>query len=95
MYGSRRDGDRARADLGVGTYFLGYGERVLEQSSEVAAQRIGLLGVAKRVLQLPENLRLAEHHRIESAGHTEYMADRFVFIVEREEGFFELSRPAS
>ena len=58
---------------------------MLEQTTQVASECVGVLGVAKRVFELPEDLRFAKHHGVESAGYPEYVANR-VFIVQREEG---------
>ena len=82
-HGGRGDRDRVGADLGVGANLLGHGERVLEQPAQVTAQRIGLLRIAKRILQLPENLGLTEHHRVEPARDAEDMSNRFL-VLERE-----------
>ena len=57
---------------------------MLEQASKITAQRVGVLGVSKRVLQLAEDLWFAEHHRVQSAGDPEDMSNRF-FIVEHEQ----------
>jgi hypothetical protein len=68
---------RMRADLGLAAHFLGHRERALEQLVQVRAQRAGLTGGAHRVLQLPQDLRFAEHHRVQAAGHAERMAHGF------------------
>ncbi|OIQ80212.1 hypothetical protein GALL_380470 [mine drainage metagenome] len=66
--------DRMRADLGRRAHFLGHRERALEHLPQRAAQRAGLGRGAHRVLHLAEDLRLAQHHRIEPAGDAEGMA---------------------
>ena len=53
MHGGRCDRDRAGADFRVGANFLRDGKRMLEQSAEIASQRVGLLRVTERVLELP------------------------------------------
>ena len=68
--------DRVRADLGGGAHFLGDRERALEQLVQRACQRAGGFGLAHRLLHLAEDLRLAEHHRIEAAGDAERVARR-------------------
>ena len=42
----------------------------------VRAERAGAVGLAHRLLQLAEDLRLAEHHRVEAAGDAERVARR-------------------
>ncbi len=60
--GGGRDRYRADADLGIGADLLCDAEGVLEQEAQPAPESLGLLSVAKRVLQLAENLRLAQDH---------------------------------
>jgi hypothetical protein len=54
------------ADLGSGAHLLGHRERTLEQLVKRAAQHPGFVGHADRRLHLAQDLRLAEHHRIEA-----------------------------
>ena len=67
---------RARADVGFAAYGFGDRESALEQLVEHPAQRAGLFGRAHRTLELAENLRLAQHHRIQTAGHAKCMFHR-------------------
>ncbi|SOZ14370.1 hypothetical protein CBM2609_A170033 [Cupriavidus taiwanensis] len=62
---------RMRADLGLAAHFLGHREGPLEQLVQVRAERAGFAGGAHRVLELAQDLGLAQHHRIEPAGHAE------------------------
>ncbi len=80
--GYRRVGDRngARADLGVGAYFFRDRKGVLEQSRQLLADGPGALGVAVGVLELAENLRFAQHHGVEPAGHPEDVAQCRVVV---------------
>ncbi len=66
-----------RADLGLAADFLGHRERALEQLVQVGAKRAGFTGGAYRILQLAQDLGLAQHHRIQPAGHAERMAHGF------------------
>jgi len=68
--------DRMGADLGLGAHLFGDRERALEQLVEQGADGAGFVGRTHRLLHLAEDLRFAEHHRIEAAGHAECMADR-------------------
>ena len=66
------------ADLGGAAHFLGHREGALEHLVQVGAQAAGFVGRAHRVLHLAEDLRLAQHHRIEPGGDAERMAHRVV-----------------
>ena len=57
-------------------HFLGDRERALEHLVQRGAERAGGVGLAHRLLHLAEDLRLAEHHRIEPAGDAERMPRR-------------------
>ena len=72
----RGHADGVAADLGRGAHFLGHRERALEHLLQRAAQGAGGIGLAHRLLELAEDLRLAEHHRVEPAGDPEGMAGR-------------------
>ena len=65
------DADGARADGGLAAHALGHGEGAVDAAAEQAPQRArgdrGVVGV----LHLPEDLRLAEHHRVEARGDAE------------------------
>src|SRR3546814_6354742 len=58
-----------RADGGLRTDFFGHRESALKKLMQQSAQRAGLLGRAHGVFHLTENLRLAQHHGIQPAGH--------------------------
>jgi hypothetical protein len=51
-------------------------ERALKKLVEQQAERAGLLRGAHGVLELAEDLRLAQHHGIEPARHAERVLDR-------------------
>ncbi len=65
------DRDRARADRGLGAHPLGDGEGGLEQAVQQRTGRARLLRRAVRVLELSEDLRLAEDQRVEPGGDRE------------------------
>ena len=71
---------RAGADFGVGPDLLGDGKRVLEQPAELFADRAALLCLAIGVLELAQDLRLTEHHRVEPAGDPKDVPDRVVLL---------------
>ena len=68
------DRDRARADRGFRAHALGDGEGGLEQAIEQRAGRARLLRRAVGVLELAEDLRLAEDQRVEPGGDGERVA---------------------
>ncbi len=76
----RRRGHRNRraADVGVASHVLRHRERALEKAVEDQAQSARRFGAAHRLLHLAENLRLAEHHRIEPAGDAKGVRDRAI-----------------
>ena len=76
----RRGGHRNRraADVGLRAHVLRHRERALEKPVQHQSQRTRRLGAAHGLLHLAENLRLAEHHRIESAGDAKRMLHRVV-----------------
>ena len=69
----RRVGDRDREppDLRLGPYPLGRAERLAHQRVEHRPRRPGGLGQRERVLHLPQDLGLAQHHRVEARRHPE------------------------
>ena len=73
----RRHADRMRADLGR-RCALPWRPRTSAGTSAAACVPSvpALLGLAHRLLQLAEDLRLAEHHRIEPAGDAKRVARR-------------------
>ena len=74
----RRGGhaDGVRADLGGGAHFLGHRKRALEHLVQGGTQRAGRVGFTHGLLHLPQNLRLAQHHRVQAAGDAEGMPCR-------------------
>jgi len=50
----------------------------LEQLVQIGAEPAGFLGGAHRILHLPKDLRLAQHHRIEAGSDAEGVAHGFV-----------------
>jgi len=70
------DRHRARADGGLAADLLGDGEGRLEQPVEQRTRRARLLRRAVGVLQLAEDLGLAEDQRIESGSDREDVPDR-------------------
>ena len=66
------------ADLGGTAHFLGYREGTLEQLMQVSAQTTGGVGLAHRIFHLAQDLRFAQHHRIQPGGDAEGMAHGIV-----------------
>ncbi|ABA50496.1 hypothetical protein BURPS1710b_3601 [Burkholderia pseudomallei 1710b] len=75
-HGRGRHRHRLRADLGRAAHFLRDRERALEQLVQVGAERTRLGRGAYRVLHLAEDLRFAEHHRIEPGRDAKRVAHR-------------------
>jgi hypothetical protein len=73
-----RHGDRRAADVRLRAHVLRHRERALEQPVEDQAQRTGGLSAAHRLLHLAEDLRLAEHHRIQAAGDAKSVRHRAI-----------------
>jgi hypothetical protein len=73
-HGGGGHADGVRADLGGAAHFLGHGKAALEQLVQRGAQGAGVLGGAHGVLHLAQDLRLAQHHRVQPAGHAEGVA---------------------
>jgi hypothetical protein len=61
------------ADLGRAAHFLGDRERALEHLLQGRAKGARTFGLAHRLFQLAEDLRLAEDHRVEPAGDAKRM----------------------
>ena len=76
--GSHRNG--ILADGSVGTHFFGNGKRFLKQCVEVGIDAFLLLCDTHSIFNLSQNLRLAQYHRIQSAGNAESVADGFVVV---------------
>jgi len=74
-------GNRVLADRGFGAHLLGDRERMLEQPLQLAAQPHVLARNLIGILELTENLRLAQHHGIEPRGDTHQMAGRFTLVI--------------
>ena len=73
--GDRGDGDAGGADLGLGADALGDGEGALEQAFEGAGDGTDLAGDGVGLLDLAEDLGLADDHGVERAGDAEEVAD--------------------
>jgi hypothetical protein len=74
----RGHGHDARADLGLAAYCLRHRKSALEHLVQQPAQRAGGLRRAHGVLELPQDLRLAQHHGIEPARHAEGVFHRLL-----------------
>ena len=79
-HGGGGHADAVRADFGAGAHFLGDGKRALEQLVQRGAHGTGVFGGAHGVFHLAQNLRLAQHHGVESAGHPKGMARGLVVL---------------
>ena len=62
LHGDRGDGDRIRADFGLGTDFFGGGKGALQQVFELASHGARSVGHGEGLLDLAKNLRFAHHH---------------------------------
>ncbi len=80
-----RDRHRVRADAGVGAHALGHREGVLQQPVHRRLQCLRPACQLVGVLHLAEDLRLAQHHRVQPGGDAEHVAYRVVFIVPIQE----------
>ena len=85
-HGSGGHRDDIGADGGARTHVLGDGKSVLKQFVERAAEGATFTGEAHGIFHLPEDLRLAEHHRIETAGDTEGMTHGIASAMHIKEG---------
>ena len=63
-----------RADFRRAAHFLGDGKAALEQLVQIGAEATGGIGQAYCVLHLPEDLRLAQHHRVQARRDAEGVA---------------------
>ena len=72
--GGCRHADRMGADLGGRSNLFGDRKRALEQLAQRGAQRAGLFGGTHGILELPQDLWLAQHHGIQPAGHSKGVA---------------------
>ena len=75
---------RLGADRGAAADFFGDGERALKQLVQIGAHRAGVFGALGRVLHLTEDLRFAQHHRVEAGGNPKCMAHGLI-LIERVE----------
>ena len=70
------DRDRHLPDAGLRAHSLGDAESARENLFEQPADRAFGLGDRVGALELAQNLRLADHHRIEAGRHAEKMLNR-------------------
>ena len=64
MNGCRRHGDGIGTDGRGGAHFLGHREGALEQLVHGRPEGARRFGLTHRILHLPEDLRLADDHRV-------------------------------
>ncbi len=90
LHRGSRHRDRCAADVGLRAHVLRDGERALEQPIQHQSERSRRLRRAHRLLHLPEDLRLAQHHRIEAARDAKRMRHRAIAVqridVRRQRG---------
>ena len=70
------DGHGAGADAGFRAHPLGHGKGLVHQLVEQKTGAAALGRVAVGLLQLAENLRLANDHRVQAGGHQKQVLDR-------------------
>ena len=80
-HGGGRHRHRVDPDPGVGARALGHREGLLEQPVQAVAQGAVLARQRPGVLHLPQDLWLAQHHRIEPGGDPEQVAHRVGVVV--------------
>ena len=73
--GDRGDGDRGAADLGLGADALGDGEGALQERLQRSGDGADLVGDGVGLLDLAEDLRLADDHGVQRTGDAEEMTD--------------------
>jgi hypothetical protein len=78
LHRGRRHRNGARPDLGLCAHRLRDRERPLKKLVQDEAERAGGFRAFHRLLELAEDLRLAEHHRIETARHSKRVLHRLV-----------------
>ena len=76
----KRHRHRVLADRGIGAHGLGGAEGGLKQAPEQRANGAGLARHGIGGLHLPENLRLAQHHRVQPRGHPHHVAHRGIVL---------------
>ena len=74
-------GHRVLADGGIGAHGFRGAEGGLEQTAEQRADGAGLTRHGVGGLELAENLRLAQHHRVEPAGYAHHVPHRVLLAV--------------
>ncbi len=77
----RHQGRAGSVDAGLGMRPLADPQRLLEQVVKQPSGRAGVLGGPQGDLDLAEDLRLADHHRVETAGDREQVLDGPVLVV--------------
>ena len=87
---SERDRDRVLSDRGFGAHLFRGGEHIFKYAVQFAANRCGFLRHRVGRFDLTENLRFAQHHRIESAGHPHHVTHGG-FVSMTVNGGFELA----
>jgi len=80
-YRDGRHRHRIRADTGIGARALGGGEGLLEQAIQLPAECPGLARGGPRLFHLPEDLRLAQHQRIQAGGDPEQVAHGVAVVM--------------
>jgi hypothetical protein len=75
LHRRERHRDGVAGDLGLGTHALGDVEGLAEERMQLGAHRPTSLGQRECVLDLTEDLRLAEHHRIQAGRDPKGMVD--------------------
>ncbi|RMR97186.1 hypothetical protein ALP74_200479 [Pseudomonas coronafaciens pv. garcae] len=73
--------DRVFADSSIGTHLLGSAERGLKQTPQQRTDGAGFTGNGIRGLHLAENLRLAQHQRVQPRGHAHHVAHGSIILV--------------
>ena len=84
-HGGECDRDRIGADAGIGANPLGHREGVLEQALQRRIEGACVAGHVVRTLDLAQDLRFAEHHRLKASGDAEQVAHRIGLGVAIEE----------
>lgn len=80
-HGGERDGHRVFTDGGVGAHLLGRIERSLEQTAKQRADGASLAGHGVGGFHLAEDLRLAQHQRVEPCGDAHHVTNcRILFV---------------
>lgn len=80
-HGSEGHGHRVFTDGGIGAHRLGGAEGGLEQAPEQWPDGAGLTRHGVGGLELAENLRLAQHHRVKPAGDAHHVPNRVLLAV--------------